>query len=687
MIASYQWLRALCPTDAGPERVAELLTSRGLTVDSLDAGATDVALEIDIPANRPDCLGHVGLARELAAGLGVERAEEIDPPTADGAPVTDSFAVTIDEPDLCRRYTASLVRNVQVGPSPAWVVERLTTCGLRSINNVVDASNLVLLETGHPIHFFDAATLKGGHVRIRCATDGEPFTTLDDEPRALTANTLMIADDERPLALAGVMGGADSEIGESTEQVLIEAAWFAPSSIRGTARRLGMHTDASHRFERGADPEGVLRAQRLAQRLLGELAGGKPAPGLIDAHPLPHVRPSRTLRESELPRLLGFSPESDHIQSAFAALELDPMPGDEGVWNVTVPSWRVDLEVEADLVEEVARHVGYDNIPTVGDEARPAPPSRSERATEERARDLTSQLGFHEAFGYSMVGQGEDAAWVEPDSPKPMQVENPIADWLSQMRRSILPTLRRAAELNHRRGQTDVRLFEVGRVFLRPDDAAEGDFPHESLRLGLAWSGAARPRHWSRPTDCVTLPELQGLVERLLAGLQPSVKRLPVAGGPSAYQPGRAVTWKDPDGKAVAWAGHIHPDLCDDLPDGILFAELVLDHVGRTETVSYRRISRYPAVHRDLAVVVPADLSYERLLLTVTDVPSPAPVDFNAVDRYQGPPLAAGEASLTLRATLSPEDRTLTDEEIDGYRRAMIDALGRNLGVEIRQGD
>lgn len=283
MLASLKWLRELCPVEAADEEVVEALTSRGLTVDGVEARGPDRALEIDVPANRPDCLGHLGLARELSAAFGVARADPPPAATTAEEKVTSVVRVRIDEPEGCSRYTARLVRDVRIGPSPGWVAQRLEACGLRSINNVVDISNLVLLYTGNPIHFFDFDKIEEGLIRVRSAEEGERMVTLDGTEHRLTAEDLVIADARRAVALAGVMGGADSEIGEATSEVLIEAAWFQPQSVRRTARRLGLSTDASHRFERGVDPEGLPLAQELAVRWLAELAAGRPLSGMVDA--------------------------------------------------------------------------------------------------------------------------------------------------------------------------------------------------------------------------------------------------------------------------------------------------------------------------------------------------------------------------------------------------------------------
>lgn len=464
---SLAWLRELCPTDASVERIATELTSRGLTADSVEPLGDDHVLDLDIPANRPDCLGHRGVARELAAALRCATTPQHPAPEGQGSATADGFQVEVQAPEACLRFTARIVRGVQVGPSPTSVVKRLEACGLRSINNVVDASNLVMLEVGNPIHFFDLHKIADGTIHVRAARAGDKLTTLDEIERELTPETLLIADPRQPLALAGIMGGADSEIDDDTRDVLIEAACFAPRPLRATARRLGMATDASHRFERGVDPEGVVAAQALAARLLMELAEGRPDRGMIDLYPGRQEAPSLTLRLGQLERLLGYRPEPDEATAALAALGLDPKITGDGLREIRVPTWRVDLEREADIVEEVARHLGYDRIPVLVTDMNAEGAADSAPNLEERARDALAEAGFHESSGYAMLAAGEDEPFLEPSPTPPLSLSNPINETMEVLRRSLLPALIKAADLNLRRGVKDVRLFEVERVFLR----------------------------------------------------------------------------------------------------------------------------------------------------------------------------------------------------------------------------
>jgi len=362
----------------------------------------DTVFDLDVPANRPDALGHRGVAREIAAAFGLPLAPQAEGPAAAGAPVAGAVSVAIEAPDLCGRYTARLVRGLRVGPSPPRIVRRLAACGLRSINNVVDASNLVMLELGQPVHFFDLATLAGPGIRVRRAIAGESLTTLDGIERPLDPAMLVIADEERPVALAGVIGGAATEIRASTRDVLVEAAWFSPASVRLTARACGLATDASQRFERGCDPEAPPAAQELAARWLAELAGGTPAPGIIDVRPAPPVARTLSVRLARAARLLGYEPRADEALDALAALGLSPRARGEAL-EVTVPSWRVDLEREADLVEEIGRHLGYDRIPSRTPQGVPRSSHARGADIEEAVRDRLAALGFNEAFSYAMV--------------------------------------------------------------------------------------------------------------------------------------------------------------------------------------------------------------------------------------------------------------------------------------------
>jgi len=688
MLISLAWLRSLCPLEADADEVARVLTARGLTVDAVQPLGDDVALELDVPANRPDCLGHRGVARELSAALGLPALEDSTPPDPGPRACGELVSVQIDDPRGCPRYAARVVRGVRVAPSPPWVVRRLETCGLRSVNNVVDASNLVLLELGNPIHFFDLSLVPEGRIVVRFARRGERLMTLDGEPRELLDDDLVIADRERPIALAGVMGGADTEIGQETTDVLIEAAAFRPATIRATARRLGLRTEASHRFERGVDPGAVPAAQALAVRWLSELAGGTPVPGMVDVHPGAAARPRVRVREQRIHRLLGYLPSGDEIRAALEPLGLSPrFDESEGCWEVEVPSWRMDLEREADLVEEVGRHLGYDRIPQSAHSgtALRVEPSRAALAVEEQARDAAAALGFNEAFCYAMIGDGEDDAFVENGVPAGIALSNPIAEPMSHLRRSLVPGLLQAASRNLRRGAADVRLFEVGRVFV---ERGAGRLPSEPLRLGLVWCGAREPAHWSRPARAVGLPEVAGAAEFVLTALRPALATSPAAGGPAGVHPGQSLRWAAAGGQRLGYCGAVHPRVraVYDLPAGVFVAELDLDPLidAPSAAPQHTPLPRFPAAQRDLSLVVPEHVSFAEIRTALETVAPPAPVEWEVIDRYVGKPLAAGESSITVRVVLSPTERTLTDDEIESYRAGLAGVLEQRLGIRLR---
>ncbi len=690
MLFSLDWLIELCPADTDAAGLAAILTARGLTVDAVGRRGTDHVLDVDVPANRPDCLGHRGLAREIGAALNLPLAGPAPgAPRAAGAAAAQEVEVDLAAPDLCPRYTIGIVRDVRLAPSPDWVVRRLEACGLRSLGNVVDASNLVMLELGQPIHLFDLERLEPAGplrrlLRVRRAERGEKLLTLDGIERALEPGMLVIADRTRALALAGVIGGQETEIGPATRHVLIEAAHFQPAAVRFTARSGGLHTDASYRFERGVDPQAPPAAQALAARLLAELAGGVPAPGQLDVHPAPAPARRLQLRAAEVRRLLGFDPDPAELVAALAALGLSPQSGLDGMLRVSVPSWRRDLEREADLVEEVVRHLGYDRIPAGAIAASGSTPRASAPDSAERVSDRLAQRGFQEAVGYAMIGPGEDDPFVDPETPRPLALINPLAEPLARLRRSILPGLLRCVELNLRRGVGDVRLFEIGRVFER---AERNEAPHEPLRLGLAWTGAGEPVHWSRARREVDLHDLIGVAEGLFCAVAPGARPSLERGAQlAAFHPGISVRWRGDDGRVLAWGGATHPGLRDKHDRQVFLLEAELDSLaalgGSREPL--RAVPRVPTVVRDLSLVLTRELPYAQLVATLGSVEAPAPVRFEALDRYAGPPLRDDETALTIRVTLEPVDRTLTDDETERYREALIGRLRDRLDLGIR---
>jgi len=683
VLFSVEWLCRIAGVAADAARLAEALTARGLTVDSIDERGGGAVLEVDVPANRPDCLGHRGLAREIAAALGGRLAPLAAGPAAAGG--GERVRVTVEDPRLCPRYTAGVASGVRVGPAPGWVVQRLEACGLRSVNNVVDASNLVMLELGQPVHFFDRARLGGGgaEIVVRRARSGESLTTLDGVARRLDPDVLVIADARHAIALAGIMGGAETEIGPDTREVLVEAARFDPRSVRGAARRLGLQTDASFRFERGVDAAGIPAAQRLALRLLEELAGARSAGEFVDVDPVPTAPRVLSLRHSSLERLLGYAVEPAAAAAALHALELDPAEPQGDRLHVRIPSWRADLEREADLVEEVARHLGYERIPARVPEIAAGGASAAESAVEDRARDLMAWRGFHEAIGYAMLGAGEDAPFVRDGAPAAVAISNPIAEPLSHLRRSLLPGLLRALELNLRRGTRDVRLFEVARVFLA---SGAGGPIAEPSRLGLAWCGAASPAHWSAPTREVDLFDLLGTVEGVLEGLAPcaGIARQPASA--PACDPRASVVWCGAAGPPLAWGGALHPERQEALGAPVFVAEFDLAAIAGIARPAppFRDVPRLPAVTRDLSLVLAPRTTFAELLRALGAVPAPAAVEFSAIDRYSGPPLEPGEVSVTLRFRLQPLERTLTTPETESYRAALVARLEADLGVRLR---
>src|SRR2546430_7692678 len=465
MFISYNWLRELTGTKLDPQQVRDRLTNVGLAIDSVEARRDDSVLDVEVPSNRGDCLSHVGIARELAA---IDKSQvsipKSQPPGTKGK-TSDFTSVEILDPDLCPRYAARVVRGVKIAPSPEWLVKKLEAIGQRPINNVADITNYVLHELGQPLHAFDLAKLVSNRIVVRRAKKGETIKTLDGVDRTLDSEMLVIADADKAVALAGVMGGEDSEISNSTVDVLIESAYFDPSSVRRTARMLSLHTEASHRFERNTDAEGVLAAQERCVALICEIAGGVATEDALDVYPEPFESKSVSLRTERVEAITNLRVSQNEIKRILSALGFDLRLEDASVFTYAVPSWRHDVSIEEDLVEEVARHTGYDNI---GTDLPPATLAGEFHFTEKRKRALRQALsarGFDEAISLSFVEATHDFELIrELANRASVKLMNPIIEEASSMRQTLLPGLLTSIRHNFNQGIRDVFLFETGRV-------------------------------------------------------------------------------------------------------------------------------------------------------------------------------------------------------------------------------
>ena len=672
MKISVNWLKEFVDVTTDPRQLQSDLTMIGLNTESFAPAGDDWVLDLEVTTNRPDCLSHYGVARELATlyGKPLNRVETVV--EASGEAASGAASIEIADPDLCARYCGRVLQNVQVGPSPEWLVKRLEAIGQRPINNVADVTNYVLMELGHPLHAFDLSRLKQHKIIVRRARPTEPLRTLDGVDRVLTRENLVIADGERPVALAGVMGGEESEISPRTRSVLLESAWFEPVSIRRTAKSQGMHTEASHRFERGADIEMAPLALDRAAALIQELAGGEILEGMIDVYPQPAPRPALLLRRSEIARILGTDVAGEEVERLLRGLGFRTESGGTEGWRVSLPSFRLDVSREIDLIEEVARHVGYDRLPA---RLRPAPP-RVERETERDKIMVVSSLlvglGYHEIIAPAMVDPAESARF---SNATPVVLANPLSQDASAMRASAVPSMLRALRWNLDRGLVDVRFFELGKTYrLRADGS-----PEERRVLTLGATGHRRPASVYDSEKLLDFFGLKGDLETIWAAFdlpqcdfQPSACPYGEKG-----QSGRVTS----QGETLAVFGQLQQDVAREykLRQAVWVAEIdverLLDFSLRTR--KFRPFSKFPPVERDFSLVVPAEVPYARLSAAVTGLAIEEIRGFHPVDYFPE------RQSLLLRVTFQSPSRTLTSEEVEGLGERLLQALAP-LGVRLR---
>lgn len=682
------WLREYVDIPYSIDELEERFSWLGLGVEGVErTGRDDAVFDLEIAANRGELMSHLGVARELAAAARTSVRPPAGVPVEEAVPAMELARVHVDDRELCPRFTARMILDVKVGPSPAWLAGRLEACGIRSINNIVDVTNYVMLETGQPMHAFDHDRLQDGRLIVRLAHRGEPLATLDGVERQLDPQTLVVADGARATSIAGIIGGASSEITSSTHRVLLEAAVWQPAMIRRTSKRLGVRTESSARFERGVDYAGVPAASTRAIRLIQELAGGRVLRGLVDINvgevPLRQVQ----LRWPSVSRLLGMDVPMDEGVAILRSLGFSVKVA-ERIARVVVPSYRRDVEREEDLVEEVARHYGYDRIPEtmpveITAQGSWAPSIEAERAV----RDALIRAGLTEVLTVSLTSPAAlDALRLPQGHPyrNVVPIRNPMVEDHVQLRTTLLPGLLHVAGANTSHRVTDIQVFEVGRTF-HPD----GEGAHERRALGVLMTGTQMRGTWNLPSEAVTVTyhSLKGAIESLLGEL-----RVPGA----AYQPsqrpwlhpGRAASL-DIAGETIGTLGELHPEVIRqlDLPAGTCVAEVNLDALLARAVLQPRFASlpRLPSVRRDISLVVDAGVTAAQVEAVIRAAGGPLLEGVEVFDVYSGAPIPAGHRNLAYALRFRSPDRTLTAEEVAGAMATIARALEQRLQAKIRE--
>jgi phenylalanyl-tRNA synthetase beta chain len=666
------WLREFVNVSADDRQLAEDLTSAGIAVESVAEEHGETIYEMDLTTNRVDAMNHYGIAREASAIYGIE-LKPVHPnlPKADGEA---NFPIVIEDAEGCARYTGRIIRNVKIGPSPAHIVKRLELLGSRAINNAADATNYAINELGHPTHAFDLDLLEGGTIIVRRAEDGEFLKTLDGVGRTLSSDDLVIADAEKPVALAGVMGGFDSMITEKTKNVLIESAWFDPANVRRTAKRLGMHTDASHRFERGAD-WGItpLACDRVAELIL-ESAGGELAGARIDAVARSLKRPPITLKRAEVKRILGIELSDQEIDRILGNLGF-AVAKTNGDFTVTFPTWRLDVEREIDMLEELARIYGYNRFPNTLPSFAGAVEALPDEQKNARVRETMLALGYDEAISITFVSE-QDARTFS--TAEPLALANPLSEEAGYMRNSLVPGLLDMVAYNLNRGNNDVRLFEAGEIFEKA-----GDRHHEHRTLAFAATGHLVPANVHRPAEPYTFFHMKGDIEELLSAFQHQALYFDPMTPPYLHlgRSARAVL----DGETVARFGQLHPDVAAarKLRQDVYIAEVLLDRLYKhaLREPKYERISKFPAVERDFSFVFDDEVTFERIRSAVEALGIAEMQQFAPREIYRGEKVGAGNYSVLLHAEFQSKERTLRDDEVAQWSAQIVQTLEKLGGI------
>jgi phenylalanyl-tRNA synthetase beta chain len=690
---TFNWLKELVTFRASPQKLAEMLTMAGLEVESVTAlgepetDREDWLFEVGVTPNRGDCLGITGLAREVSALAGGQLKTSRASSHGKDPNIAKRVNIKITNSSLCRRYSARIVDQVRLGPSPAWMRFRLEACGVRSLNNVVDITNYVMLETGQPLHAFDLDRLPTRKIVVRPAKEIKKFTTLDGVERELAAEDLLICDGDVPIALAGVMGGTNSEVTPETRSILLESANFDPLSTRRTAKRLALRSEASHRFERGVDPEGTLVALDRAVYLLSELASGVAVPGVSDRYPGRQQAATLSLREKRVEEILGVRIGAKQAEKLLRSLGLKTQrQASRGRIKVVVPAWRADLTREADLIEELARLYGYEKIPSNLPRLRSSGGRKDDRlAQERRIRFFLAGEGLVEVinlpFTWPELNRAFPGLWEQGSSP--VAVLNPLAKENAEMRFSLIPGLIENLRVNLAQQAESFWAYHLGKVFCLGSD---GTTEERQCLSGILYGPRARRGLRQGNQSSLEFLDGKGLAEGIAEVLE-------IAGVPawsrdelSSLHPGRAACFRVNE-KKLGYLGQVHPDVADrlGLPPFLLF-ELDFDGLLQyaPRRITTRALPRFPSVERDFAIVIDRTFPAQQIVDWIKNRAEALIQVVEVFDQYLGSPIPEGKKSLAYKIAYRADDRTLTDTEVNTLHQSLMDQVVERFGAQIR---
>jgi phenylalanyl-tRNA synthetase beta chain len=680
MKISVSWLREYVDVNVPLRELIDRLTMIGLVVEGFEEKGGDIVLDVETYANRPDTLGHLGVAREVAAMLGIPLKTQSWPLAEIETSTAELVGVEILDEDLCPRYCGIALKDVRIGPSPDWLQARLEAIGLRPINNVVDVTNYVLFATAQPIHAFDLAKLEGPRIIVRRAKKGEGLKTLDGKDAELGPEMLVIADAKKPVAIAGVIGGESSSVTESTRDVFIESACFDPVSVRKTRKALEVQTDASYRYERGADIAIAPQAALIAASLLTQF-GGKATKGLIDIYPRPRKVRDVVLRSRRIADLLGVDVDDAFVEKTLGDLgfALKAQPG--GFWHVQVPSFRVDIEREADLIEDIARFYGYNKIPVVVPPLEVVEPVISDRGSLDKLSQQLFHYGFDEVINLSFAEPEAEAVFQSGNSP--IEIRNPISSRASLLRTTILSGLLEDTARNRNRGIERVYIFEIGNVYFWQDNAAV-----EGLRLGLLTTGPLAPPHWREKQAETNFFHLKGALEAVLDSLRYASYSCEERLHPFFEEGfGLAVLYK---GETVGHLGCVGQPILDfySVKGPVYAAELNLTLLLAKQPRAFEvaPLPRFPSVVRDLSFLVDLAVAYQDIRMAIEKMAVPNLEEFCVVDHYAGDNIPKDKKSLSFRFVYRNAKATLTTEDVDKAEQKILKNLKAAFKIHLREG-